>query len=185
MKRSRLNRKTPLARGNKPLKRGPIGKNPTTFAKPSKPLRRSSKKREAKRKEAAPVLDAWADSLIQRCFACGVKAKGESVQLQRHHIANGKLSRDDDCRNIVLLCFQMREGAPRCHDLAELHRIPKRGGGYWPTLTRGACLALKRECDPDNYDESYLREQLKWGWQDLEPLPVELLAERQRNGWAA
>lgn len=99
--------------------------------------------------------------------------------LHKHHILGGA-KRIDDQRNLLLLCFQWNANDCRCHDVYHGERVP-RADGYWPALTLGAILGVKRESDPDNYDPAWLQEVLgNKRLPEIEPLPEEFLKERRR-----
>lgn len=126
-----------------------------------------------RKREQAELLEWVAE---HRC--CGVCWWPESDgrrRLEVHHLVGGA-GRKHDIRQYVRLCS-------RCHGI--LH-----GGkvfGLAPDLNARILLAVKQECDPDNYDPEFLaslKHKKHLGY-DPEPLPEFYLQERQANihGW--
>lgn len=74
------------------------------------------------------------------------------LQLAHLSSGSGRMRRVEDIRLVVLLC-------PLCHDLHQRRGGTKRIGGLvYPCLTDGNILYLKNLHDPENYDESFIRE---------------------------
>lgn len=121
------------------------------------------------KREQAELLE-WARE--HRC--CGVCWWPESDArrwLEVHHLVGGA-GRKHDIRQYVRLCNQ-------CH--AVLHSGSRITGR--PNLNKGILLGVKRECDPDNYDPTFLASlKLKkhLGYEP-EELPQAYKDERVRN----
>lgn len=113
---------------------------------------------------------------LHRC--CGVCWWPESDgrrQLEVHHLVGGA-GRKHDVRNYLRLCCN-------CHTV--LHSGSKVTGLV--DLSKGTLLTAKQECDPDNYDPTYLaslKHKKHLGY-DPEPLPDYYREQRERNvkGW--
>lgn len=72
------------------------------------------------------------------------------------HIASGAgvARRVDDARAVILLCPL----AHQCHvSNSNLLTSMSINGVEWPTIDERHTLWLKKQLDPDNYDESYLQ----------------------------
>jgi hypothetical protein len=96
--------------------------------------------------------------------------------MQLHHIVGGS-NRSDEEVNFLALCSL-------CHGLlhGERHKLPRRlGEGYWPRITRGMTLTMKKLHDQDFFDLARLAVLLGHAPDDLEPLPDLLKAEHNRN----
>lgn len=147
------------------------------------PLKRTRLVRKPRRGDRPDVRAEWAASQIQRCAVCwapGRKDRSTGGILQLHHMLGGA-RRIDDARNFLLLCFKWNDGACRCHDLFHGERIRRNDGEYWPQLTLGHLLGVKRECDPQNFDLDWLQEiSGRRRLPDIEPLPDAFLKERMR-----
>lgn len=99
--------------------------------------------------------------------------------LQTHHIV--KAGRSDEPTNLCRLC-------PRDHRIAEGERVPRGGNEYWPTITLGMILGVKRSEDPEEYDRDRLtvlrrnraRSESYDPLPDEQPLPESYLMERMK-----
>lgn len=115
---------------------------------------------------------------VQEHRCCGVCWWPESDgrrRLEVHHIVGGA-GRRHDIRNYVRLC-------DNCHTV--LHSGSRVTGLH--DLNKGILLAVKQECDPDNYDPSFLaslRLKKHLGYEP-EPIPDHYLQQRELNvqGW--
>ena len=126
-----------------------------------------------RKREQAELLDWVAE---HRC--CGVCWWPESDgrrRLEVHHLIGGA-GRKHDIRQYVRLCS-------RCHGILHSGKV----FGLAPDLNARILLAVKQECDPDNYDPEFLaslKHKKHLGY-DPEQLPDYYLKERERNvsGW--
>jgi len=144
------------------------------------PLKRTPLFRRVRRNDKPEVRANWAASQVQRCACCWAPFNGTSIVAHRHHLL-GASRREDDPRNLLLLCFQWAEYRPRCHDLYHGANIRREDGTLWPQLTTGMCLVLKAESDPENYDPEWLQDLMgKRLLPEIEPLPEEFIRERER-----
>ena len=116
------------------------------------------------------ALEEW----LQEHRCCAVYWWPESDprrRLEVHHIVGGA-GRKHDVRNYLRLCERD-------------HGIFHSGKVYsgLPDLNIGILLGVKEDCDPDNYDPSFLAslKHKKHLGHDPEPLPDYYLEERQRN----
>ena len=94
------------------------------------------------------------------CMACGT-SKPDFRGFSVHHIIRGNGRSDEPC-NYLFLCGE-------CHDLAENHCLVK-DGELLPRLTLGACLSLKKEREPEQFDLARCME-LAGRTLELEPVP--------------
>lgn len=153
------------------MKRSPLNRNT--------PLKRTPFVRRARRGDNPEVRAEWAASQIQRCACCWAPLGAPGIILHRHHLLGGT-RRLDDPRNLILLCFQWGENRPRCHDIYHGHRIPRKEGGYWSALELAHLIVLKAENDPDQYDPHWLANVYGRPLPDQLELPVEYIRERER-----
>ena len=92
-------------------------------------------------------------------------------RLEVHHLQGGA-GRKHDIRNYVRLCG-------RCHDVLHDGSV----AGNFPPLYKSTLLHVKQECDPDNYDPTYLaslKHKKHLGY-DPEPPAEWYLQERENN----
>ena len=121
-------------------------------------------------KDEKAALIEW----VQEHRCCGVCWWPESDgrrRLEVHHLVGGA-GRKHDIRNYVRLC-------ERCHGILHSGRIYS----GLPDVNRRILLTVKQECDPDNYDPTYLaslKHKKHLGY-DPEPVPEYYLEERDRN----
>lgn len=120
------------------------------------------------------VLLEWV-ALHRCCAVCWWPESDGRRQLEVHHLVGGA-GRKHDVRQYVRLCSN-------CHTV--LHSGSKVTGLC--DLSKGTLLAVKQECDPDNYDPEFLAslKMKKHLGYDPEPLPDYYQEQRQRNvkGW--
>lgn len=144
------------------------------------PLKRTRMTRKSRRNDRPEVRAEWSASQIQRCAVCWAPAADFRVDLHRHHLLGGA-NRIDDPRMLLLLCMQWGDWRCRCHDLFHGYRIRRSDGTYWPALSLGMLLGVKRECDPQNFDLDWLQEiSGRRRLPEIEPLPAAYMEERMR-----
>lgn len=105
------------------------------------------------------------------CAVCWWPESDGRRSLEVHHLMSGS-ARKHDIRNYLRLCS-------RCHGVYHSGRM----NGLFPDITSAILLSTKQECDPDNYDPSYLaslRHKQHLGYEP-EPVPDYYLQERQKN----
>lgn len=120
------------------------------------------------------ALQAWID-LHLCCAVCWWPESDPRRHLEVHHLQGGA-GRKHDIRNYLRLCNN-------CHTV--LHSGTRLTG--LPDLDKGILLGVKQECDPDNYDPTYLaslRHKKHLGYEPAE-LPDFYKEQRIRNvrGW--
>lgn len=109
------------------------------------------------------------------CAVCWWPESDGRRKLDVHHIVGGA-GRKHDIRNYVRLCSN-------CHTV--LHSGSKVTGLH--DLSKGTLLAIKQECDPENYDPVFLAslKMKKHLGYEPEPVPDYYLQQRELNvqGW--
>jgi len=95
----------------------------------------------------------------ERCAACGA-----DWGLQTHHLVKRSRRRMDRGFNLLRLCLY-------CHSAAEGIRVCDAGHEWVPLLSLSACLRLKREADPDEWEPEMLEELLGRPLPSLEEIP--------------
>jgi hypothetical protein len=122
-----------------------------------------------KKHEQAALLE-WIQE--HRCCAvCWWPESDGRRQLEVHHLVGGA-GRKHDIRQYLRLCS-------RCHGVLHSGKV----FANQPDLTAAILLSIKRECDPDHYDPSFLaslKHKKHLGY-DPEPLPDYYKDERARN----
>jgi len=111
------------------------------------------------------------------CAVCWWPESDGRRGLEVHHLVGGA-GRKHDIRQYVRLC-------ERCHGVLHSGKVY----ANQPDLNKGILLGVKQECDPDNYDPTFLaslKHKKHLGY-DPEPLPEYYADERQRNtkSWSA
>jgi hypothetical protein len=115
---------------------------------------------------------------LHRCCAvCWWPESDGRRGLEVHHLVGGA-GRKHDIRQYLRLC-------ERCHGVYHSGKVYAKQ----PDLNKGILLGVKQECDPDNYDPSFLaslKHKKHLGY-DPEPLPEYYAEERLRNTktWSA
>ncbi len=121
------------------------------------------------KQERSELLD-WVQ--YHRCCAvCWWPESDGRRRLEVHHLQGGA-GRKHDIRNYVRLCG-------RCHDVLHDGSV----AGNFPPLYKSTLLHVKQECDPDNYDPTYLaslKHKKHLGY-DPEPPAEWYLQERENN----
>lgn len=105
------------------------------------------------------------------CAICHWPESDPRRRLEVHHIVGGA-GRKHDIRNYLRIC-------ERCHAVYHSGRVV----GLFPDLNIGILLEVKRECDPDNYDPTYLAslKHKKHLGHEPTPIPGFYTKERERN----
>lgn len=113
---------------------------------------------------------AWAFTQ-KKCAACWLSSWNAWHWLETHHIVSSA-GRCDSLPNLLRACNH-------CHRAAEGERIMVHGT-VLPTLSIGACLTLKMESDPGNFDLARL--EILYGQRLPRPeaVPEWFLKERGR-----
>lgn len=109
------------------------------------------------------------------CAVCWWPESDGRRKLDVHHLVGGA-GRKHDIRNYLRLC-------DNCHTV--LHSGTRVTG--LPDITHAILLSTKQECDPENYDPTFLaslRMKKHLGY-DPEPVPDFYLKQRELNvqGW--
>ena len=113
------------------------------------------------------------------CWACAAKDRPTVWQggLQIHHWAGGRYGRSDIRHNLIRVCV-------KCHELAGSYIHRQANGLVVPTLTRGACLWLKKLHDPDFWDPKILEKLTRQSLPEIEPPDSYYLDQyRTRRPW--
>jgi hypothetical protein len=119
------------------------------------------------------ALIAWIATMPERCAVCWWPRKDPRRGIEVHHMVGGSArAKGHEPRNYLLLCS-------RCHGVLHSGKIY----ALTPDLNARILLAVKQECDPENYDPLFLaglRHKKHLGY-DAEPVPDFFLEERRSN----